>query len=104
MVLTKKSFKKMVSVSLAALLALSLFTAGVPTFATDSVELDLVNGDVVISDTGYTQGASTVLGSFDYVLKSSGTGSVANTITVESGDHQITLDGIDIDTTGCASA
>ncbi|MCD7946868.1 MAG: InlB B-repeat-containing protein [Oscillospiraceae bacterium] len=101
MVLTKNSFKKMVSVTLAALITLSLLTAGVPTFAADPVELDLTDGDVVISSTGYTQGS----GSFeawtdDYVLTSSGT--TSHTITAASGTHQITLDGIDIDTTGCA--
>ena len=63
---------------------------------TTNGKLDLANGSIVITETGYTQGNAERETAYtgEYII--SGT-TTENTITVTGGDHQITLNGVNID-------
>ena len=62
-----------------------------------SKELDLADGSIVISATGYTQGDVETKYTGDYTIMQTSEGSTTNNITVTGGDHQITLSGVNID-------
>ncbi len=87
------------------LMALSLLP--IAAFAAVPVSLDLVNGPIVITATGYKQGqgdaAEEIPYTGAYAITQSNAAAVANTITV-SGTHSITLSGVNIDTTGAGAA
>ena len=74
--------------------------------APQSVELDLADGSIVISATGYTQYKESGSVSEDsddgnYTIKqTNSTTATPNTITVTGGDHTITLNGVNIDVSG----
>ena len=74
--------------------------------APQSVELDLADGSIVISATGYTQYKESGSVSEDsddgnYTIKQAdSTTATTNTITVTGGDHTITLNGVNIDVSG----
>ena len=71
-----------------------------------SKELDLADGSIVISATGYTQYKESGSVSEDsddgnYTIKqTNSTTATPNTITVTGGDHTITLNGVNIDVSG----
>ena len=66
-----------------------------------SKELDLDDGSIVISATGYTQGDVETKYTGDYTIKQTdSTTATTNTITVTGGDHTITLNGVNIDVSG----
>ena len=72
---------------------------GTPHETATSKELDLDDGSIVISATGYTQGEDSGA-AVDYVIKQSSSSATTNTITVTGGDHTITLNGVNIDVSG----
>lgn len=78
-----------------ALLAAAFFAAlwGVPSYAEpDSAELDLTKGDIVITNSGYTQGGGEpVIHDGRYTITSSGSKPVDHTITIESDLVEVTL-------------
>ena len=76
---------------------------GTPRETATSKELDLDDGSIVISEDGYTQGENSGT-AVDYVIKQSGDSATTHTITVVSGDHAITLNGVNIDVSGEQSA
>lgn len=62
--------------------------------------LDLKNGSIVITATGYTQGSAETETEYtgDYTITQNNSGTATtNTITVESGTHTITLSGVNIE-------
>ena len=63
---------------------------GTPHETATSKELDLADGSIVITETGYTQGNAE--------SETAYTGE--NTITVTGGDHTIKLNGVNIDVSG----
>ena len=65
-----------------------------------SRELDLDDGSIVISATGYTQGGVETKYTGDYTIMQTSKKSTTNTITVTGGDHTITLNGVNIDVSG----
>ena len=65
-----------------------------------TAELDLNNGSIVISDDGYTQNGATTAYTGAYNIYQTGSDTTVNTITVESGDHDITLKDVKIDVSG----
>ncbi len=68
----------------------------VPSYAdTDSAELDLAKGDIVITNAGYTQGEGNLV-SHDgsYVITSSSSKSVSHSITIQSDLVDITLKNV----------
>ena len=70
---------------------------GIKLFAADDGKLDLKDGSIVISATGYTQGGVETKYTGDYTIMQTSEGSTTNNITVTGGDHQITLSGVNID-------
>ena len=63
-----------------------------------AVALDLSNGAIIISATGYQQGAGAETAyTGPYPISQTGSDAVQNTITVTGGDQQITLNGVNID-------
>ena len=85
--------KKILSIILALLMLSSMLV--VPTFANDSVELDLTSGSVAITATGYSvAGGTEVAHTGNYVIKTSE--QTANTVTATGVTTQITLDNVDI--------
>ena len=62
-------------------------------------KLDLADGSIVISATGYTQGdeKTEIQYTGAYIISQTSKGSTTNTITVTGGDHQITLNDVNID-------
>lgn len=66
---------------------------GMPSYAEpDSAELDLTKGDIVITNSGYSQGGGEpVLHDGRYTIKSSGSKPVDHTITIESDLVEVTL-------------
>ena len=72
---------------------------GTPHETATSKELDLADGSIVITETGYTQdnAESETAYSGEYTI--SGT-TTENTITVTGGDHTIKLNGVNIDVSG----
>ena len=82
---------KTIKKALASLLAFSLMLALTPTmaFAAGEQTLDLSNGSIVITSTGYSQGGGAEIPHVDgYIITGSTT---TNTIQVNSGSHDITL-------------
>ena len=67
-------------------------------------KLDLDNGSIVISATGYTQGEETEIEyKGAYIISQTSEESTPNTITVTGGDHTITLNGVNIDVSGVST-
>ena len=64
-----------------------------------SKELDLADGSIVITETGYTQGNAESETAYTGEYTISGT-TTENTITVTGGDHTITLNSVNIDVSG----
>ena len=64
-----------------------------------SKELDLADGSIVITETGYTQGNAERETAYTGEYTISGT-TTENTITVTGGDHTITLNSVNIDVSG----
>ena len=63
-----------------------------------AVDLDLSNGAIIISETGYRQGGGKETAhTGPYTISQTGSDAVQNTITVTGGDQQITLNGVNID-------
>ena len=79
---------------------------GTPHETATSKELDLDDGSIVISASGYTQYKESGNVSEDsddgnYTIKqTNNTTATTNTITVTGGDHTITLNGVNIDVSG----
>ena len=91
---------------LAILLSLCMVISMMPATAlaqtesqTESQNLDLCNGSIVISENGYTQnGVDEVSYSGDYIISQTNNESATlNTIMVTGGTHTITLNGVNID-------
>lgn len=59
--------------------------------------LDISQGNIIISSTGYSVGATTGQHNPEgYLITQTGGGSTANTITITSGEHDITIENITI--------
>lgn len=70
-----------------------------------TVTLDLSKGSIVISKTGYKQGGgdeTPFTGA--YTIKQSDKSNLTNTISVENGTHQITMNNVDIDVSSVSGA
>ena len=67
--------------------------------AGNPVSLDLVGGDIIFTESGYTQGTSTTETAYTgtYAITQTGGTSTANTITVESGTVNMTISGLDVE-------
>ena len=64
-------------------------------------ELDLKDGSIVISATGYSRGDAEIAYKGDYTISQTGSSiATTNTITVTGGVHNITLKGVNIDVSG----
>lgn len=72
---------------------------GTPHETATSKELDLADGSIVITETGYTQGNAESETAYTGEYTISGT-TTENTITVTGGDHTIKLNGVNIDVSG----
>ena len=72
---------------------------GIKLFAADDGKLDLKDGPIVITETGYTQGNAESETAYTGEYTISGT-TTENTITVTGGDHTIKLNGVNIDVSG----
>lgn len=72
---------------------------GTPRETATSKELDLADGSIVITETGYTQGSAESETAYTGEYTISGT-TTENTITVTGGDHTIKLNGVNIDVSG----
>ena len=72
---------------------------GTPYETATSKELDLADGSIVITETGYTQGNAESETAYTGEYTISGT-TTENTITVTGGDHTIMLNGVNIDVSG----
>lgn len=62
-------------------------------------ELDLAKGSITITSTGYTQGEGelqTYSGAYRITQTDAENTTTANTVTVESGQHEIELAGVNI--------
>ena len=71
----------------------------------NAVTLDLSQGSIVISATGYTQGSgdeTPFTGA--YTIEQSDKSNLTNTISVENGTHQITMNNVDIDVSSVSGA
>ena len=68
-------------------------------------KLDLADGSIVISATGYTQGGEKTEIQYTgaYIISQTSKGSTTNTITVTGGEHTITLNGVNIDVSGVSA-
>ena len=78
-------------------------TEGTHTFTVDgivlnAVALDLANGSIVITKTGYLQGSAATETAHKgaYMITQSGTETTANTILVEDGTHYITVENLNM--------
>lgn len=70
-----------------------------------TVTLDLSQGSITISATGYTQGGgdeTPFTGA--YTIEQSDKSNLTNTISVENGTHQITMNNVDIDVSSVSGA
>lgn len=70
-----------------------------------TVTLDLSQGSITISATGYTQGSgdeTKFTGA--YTIEQSNKSNLTNTISVENGTHQITMNNVDIDVSSVSGA
>ena len=70
-----------------------------------TVTLDLSQGSITISATGYTQGGgdeTPFTGA--YTIEQSDKSNLTNTISVETGTHQITMNNVDIDVSSVSGA
>ena len=82
---------------------------GTPHETATSVELDLADGSIVISASGYTQykesgNVSEDSDNGNYTIKqTNSTTATTNTITVTGGTHKITLNGVNIDVSGVSA-
>ena len=72
---------------------------GTPYETATSKELDLADGSIVITETGYTQGNAESETAYTGEYTISGT-TTENTITVTGGDHTIMLNGVNIYVSG----
>ena len=72
---------------------------GTPHETATSKELDLADGSIVITETGYTQDNAESETAYTGEYTISGT-TTENTITVTGGDHTIKLNGVNIDVSG----
>ena len=102
----KQSQKKKLAVLLITAMLFTLLPAGA--FAADTpgnkVTLDITQGDITITDTGYKVGAASeteFTGSYKITGNSTSTG---NSIVVTGGAQNITLDNVSISSGGCAFA
>lgn len=71
----------------------------------NAVTLDLSQGSIVISATGYTQGSgdeTPFTGA--YTIEQSDKSNLTNTISVKNGTHQITMNNVDIDVSSVSGA
>ena len=80
-------------------------TEGTDAPVVQTVTLDLSQGSIVISATGYTQGGgdeTPFTGA--YTIEQSDKSNLTNTISVENGTHQITMNNVDIDVSSVSGA
>ena len=85
---------------LAMVLALAMVVSLLPAtaFADGVAELDISNGDITITETGYTQGNGTETPhTVSYKITQTGTASVGNKIIIESGEIDLTISGLNIE-------
>lgn len=70
-----------------------------------TVTLDLSQGSITISATGYTQGSGNETPfTGAYTIEQSDKSNLTNTISVENGTHQITMNNVDIDVSSVSGA
>ena len=80
-------------------------TEGTDAPVVQTVTLDLSQGSITISATGYTQGSgdeTPFTGA--YTIEQSDKSNLTNTISVENGIHQITMNNVDIDVSSVSGA
>ena len=80
-------------------------TEGTDAPVVQTVTLDLSQGSITISATGYTQGSgdeTPFTGA--YTIEQSDKSNLTNTISVENGTHQITMNNVDIDVSSVSGA
>ena len=80
-------------------------TEGTDAPVVQTVTLDLSQGSITISATGYTQGGgdeTPFTGA--YTIEQSDKSNLTNTISVENGTHQITMNNVDIDVSSVSGA
>lgn len=80
-------------------------TEGTDAPVAQTVTLDLSQGSITISATGYTQGGgdeTPFTGA--YTIEQSDKSNLTNTISVENGTHQITMNNVDIDVSSVSGA
>jgi len=98
-----KSKTSRINLPAVILAAVMLLTVVPLTASAASETLDLTNGNIVITDTGYSVGgASEIQWTDGYVIESSVSPS-ASTIQVISGTHDITLNNVTINASGSSS-
>lgn len=89
-----KRLKRIKLLIVAAVMLLAVIPK--PAGAAGEVSLDLSQGGIVITNTGYDQGGGGEIShTVGYIISSSA--STANTIQVVSGIHEITLDGVTVE-------
>lgn len=80
-------------------------TEGTDAPAAETVTLDLSEGSITISATGYTQGSGNETPfTGAYTIEQSDKSNLTNTISVENGTHQITMNNVDIDVSSVSGA
>ena len=89
------NFGVLIGVLTVLILVLSL--GGTVLAAGQQTTLDISQGNIIISPTGYSLGANTGQPNPEgYLITQTGGGSTANTITITGGEHDITIDNITI--------
>ena len=85
---------------LALILTLALVVSLMPVtaYADDAAELDISNGDITITETGYTQGTGTETPhDRSYKITQTGTNPVSNKIIIASGKIDLIISGLNIE-------
>ena len=86
-----------VLIGVLTVLMLGLFSGWPVLAAGQQTALDISQGNIIISSTGYSVGTTTGQHNPDgYLITQTGGGSTANTITITDGEHDITIENITI--------
>ena len=93
--------KKVIAIVLTLAIVASLLPMAA--YAADEIELDINNGDITITATGYTQGTNTPetshTGSYK-IIQNDSSNPVSNKIIITSGEINLTISGLNIEAAG----
>lgn len=98
---TKTKGRKFLSTLLSLCMVLGLCAGfGTTAMAANTVTLDLAAGKIIITATGYKAAGATTETAYTgdyYIMQSNNTSATKNTITIDGGTHNITIDGLNVE-------